>query len=47
MMRNWIVMGAGLLWVALGTGASAGRLWAAPAGAATEACLYAGRVQCV
>ena len=30
MMRNWIVMGAGLLWVALGTGASAGRLWAAP-----------------
>ena len=30
MMRNWIVMGVGLLWVALGTGASAGRLWAAP-----------------
>src|SRR5450759_4526319 len=30
MMRNWIVMGTGLLWVALGTGTNAGRLWAAP-----------------
>ena len=36
MMRNWIVMGAGLLWFALGTGASAGRLWAAPQGAAPQ-----------
>ena len=30
MMRKWMVMGAGLLWVLLGTGPSAGRLWAVP-----------------
>jgi tetratricopeptide (TPR) repeat protein len=30
MMRNWILTGVALLCVTLGTGASAGRLWAAP-----------------
>jgi len=31
MIRKWIVTGAGLLWIALGTGSGAGKLWAAPA----------------
>jgi len=30
MMRKWMVMGAGLLWIALGMGTGAGKLWAAP-----------------
>ena len=30
MMRKWMVMGAGLLWIALGVGSGAGKLWAAP-----------------
>src|ERR1035437_5452674 len=30
MMRKWMVMGAGLLWVLLGTGPRAGSLWAVP-----------------
>jgi hypothetical protein len=31
MMRKWILTGAGLLWIALGLGSGAGKLWAAPA----------------
>ncbi len=30
MIRKWIVTGAGLLWIALGMGSGAGKLWAAP-----------------
>jgi tetratricopeptide (TPR) repeat protein len=30
MIRKWIVTGAGLLWIALAMGSSAGNLWAAP-----------------
>jgi tetratricopeptide (TPR) repeat protein len=30
MIRKWIVTGAGLLWIALGCGTGAGKLWAAP-----------------
>ena len=30
MIRKWIVTGAGLLWIALGIGSSAGNMWAAP-----------------
>jgi tetratricopeptide (TPR) repeat protein len=30
MIRKWILTGAGLLWVLLGVGAGAGKLWAAP-----------------
>jgi hypothetical protein len=34
MMRKWMVMGAGLLWIAIGAGTGAGKLWAAPQAAA-------------
>jgi hypothetical protein len=30
MIRKWVLTGAGLLWVALGAGTGAGKLWAAP-----------------
>ena len=30
MIRKWIVTGAGLLWIVLGMGSGAGKLWAAP-----------------
>jgi len=30
MTRKWMVIGAGLIWIALGTGSGAGNLWAAP-----------------
>jgi tetratricopeptide (TPR) repeat protein len=33
----WIVTGAGLLWIALGIGSSAGKLWAAPQAATDQA----------
>ena len=31
MMRKWILTGASLMWIALGLGSGAGKLWAAPA----------------
>ncbi len=34
MMRKWMVMGTGLVWVALGVGTGAGKLWAVPQAAA-------------
>ncbi|MGH9679103.1 MAG: hypothetical protein ACRD4Y_04065, partial [Candidatus Acidiferrales bacterium] len=37
MMRKWIVTGAGLLWIAIGLGAGAGRLKAAPPAAQAQA----------
>jgi tetratricopeptide (TPR) repeat protein len=37
MIRKWIVTGTGLLWIALGIGASAGKLWAAPQAATDQA----------
>jgi tetratricopeptide (TPR) repeat protein len=37
MIRKWIVTGAGLLWIALGIGSSAGNLWAAPQAATDQA----------
>ncbi|MBZ5661951.1 MAG: hypothetical protein LAO08_16245 [Acidobacteriia bacterium] len=37
MMRKWMVMGAGLLWIAIGIGAGAGKMWAAPQAAAAPA----------
>src|ERR1700692_1915600 len=37
MIRKWIVTGAGLLWIALGIGSSAGNLWAAPQAAPDQA----------
>ena len=37
MIRKWIVTGAGLLWIALGTSSSAGKLWAAPQAATDQA----------
>ena len=30
MMRKWMMTGAGLVWIALGMGSGAGKLWAAP-----------------
>ena len=47
MMRKWMVTGAGLLWIALGLGSGAGKLWAAPQAAEEpgETRLYAGRIQ--
>jgi tetratricopeptide (TPR) repeat protein len=36
MMRKWIVTGAGLLWIALGIGTGAGKLWATPQAAAPD-----------
>src|SRR6202521_1777493 len=36
MIRKWIVTGTGLLWIALGIGSSAGKLWAAPQAAAQD-----------
>ena len=46
MIRKWIVTGAGLLWIALGMGSGAGKLWAAPQAAhgSSETCLFAGRI---
>lgn len=40
MMRKWMVMGAGLLWVAIGVGSGAGKLWAAPQAAAQQKPTY-------
>jgi hypothetical protein len=37
MMRKWMITGAGLLWIAIGVGAGAGKLWAAPQAAAAPA----------
>ena len=37
MMRKWMVTGAGLLWIALGLGSGAGKLWAAPQAAQDQA----------
>ncbi len=37
MKRMWIVTGAGLLWIALGIGSGAGKLWAAPQAATDQA----------
>jgi tetratricopeptide (TPR) repeat protein len=37
MIRKWIVTGAGLLWIALGIGSGAGKLWAAPQAPADQA----------
>jgi len=37
MIRKWIVNGAGLLWIALGVGSGAGKLWAAPQAATDQA----------
>src|SRR4029077_9236260 len=37
MIRKWIVTGAGLLWIVLGIGSSAGKLWAAPQAATDQA----------
>ena len=37
MIRKWIVTGAGLLWIALGIGSGAGKLWAAPQAAQDQA----------
>ncbi len=37
MMRKWMVMGAGLLWIAIGVGAGAEKLWATPQAAAAPA----------
>jgi tetratricopeptide (TPR) repeat protein len=37
MIRKWIVTGAGLLWIALGTGTGAAKLWAAPQAPADQA----------
>jgi len=37
MIRKWIVTGTGLLWIALGIGSSAGKLWAAPQAATDQA----------
>ena len=37
MIRKWIVTGAGLLWIALGMGSGAGKLWAAPQAATDQA----------
>src|SRR6202162_542948 len=37
MIRKWIVTGAGLLWIALGIGSGAGKLWAAPQAATDQA----------
>jgi tetratricopeptide (TPR) repeat protein len=37
MIRKWIVTGAGLLWVALGVGSGAGKLWAASQAAQDQA----------
>jgi len=36
MIRKWIVTGTGLLWIALGIGSGAGKLWAAPQAAAQD-----------
>ena len=36
MMRKWMVTGAGLLWIAMGTVSGAGKLWAAPLPAAQD-----------
>jgi hypothetical protein len=37
MIRKWIVTGAGLLWIALGIGSGAAKLWAAPQAPADQA----------
>jgi hypothetical protein len=37
MIRKWTVTGAGLLWIALGIGLDAGKLWAAPQAATDQA----------
>jgi tetratricopeptide (TPR) repeat protein len=37
MIRKWIVTGAGLLWIVLGIGSSAGKLWATPQAPADQA----------
>lgn len=37
MIRKWIVTGAGLLWIALGIGSGAGKLWATPQAPADQA----------
>ena len=37
MIRKWIVTGAGLLWIALGIGTGAAKLWAAPQAPADQA----------
>src|SRR5579863_894170 len=37
MIRKWIVTGAGLLWIALGIGSGAAKLWAAPQAAQPQA----------
>jgi len=37
MIRKWIVTGAGLLWIALGIGSGAAKLWAAPQAPAAQA----------
>src|ERR1700741_3886389 len=37
MMRKWIVTGAGLLWMALGIGSGAAKLWAGPKAPADQA----------
>ena len=37
MIRKWIVTGAGLLWIALGMGSGAGKLWAAQPAAQDQA----------
>jgi tetratricopeptide (TPR) repeat protein len=37
MIRKWILTGTGLLWIALGFGFSAGKLWAAPQAPADQA----------
>src|SRR6266851_5590113 len=37
MIRKWIGTGAGLLWIALGMGSSASKLWAAPQAATDQA----------
>src|ERR1700681_4652819 len=37
MIRKWTLTGAGLLWIALGIGFGAGKLWAAPPAAQDQA----------
>src|ERR1700757_2610901 len=37
MIRKWMVTGAGLLWIALGMGSAATKLWAAPQAAQDQA----------
>ncbi|HWY78172.1 MAG TPA: hypothetical protein VN281_21330 [Verrucomicrobiae bacterium] len=37
MIRKWIVTGAGLVWIALGVGSGAAKLWAAPQAPADQA----------